>query len=122
MSLDPDNPVVALCLEGTRAEFDGRHGDAQAAYERAWAAATDDWEACIAAHYVARFPPDPSHGLRWNVEAMARASRVTDGRAQALLPSLWLALGGSYEQLGDQEAADDCFNQAAALGVVRPHP
>ncbi len=49
-----DNPVIKLCAEGTRAEFEGRIEDARTLYMQAWEASKDDYEACVAAHYVAR--------------------------------------------------------------------
>jgi hypothetical protein len=52
--MDPNNPVVRLCAAGMAAEGEGRPADAKALFEQAWAESRDDFEACIAAHYVAR--------------------------------------------------------------------
>jgi hypothetical protein len=51
--MDLDNPVIQLCVAGTQAEFRGEIEEARAFYQQAWEAAQDDFEACIAAHYVA---------------------------------------------------------------------
>ena len=48
----PDNPVVALCAEGMAVE--GDREQARALFTRAWAIHRDDYEASIAAHFLAR--------------------------------------------------------------------
>jgi hypothetical protein len=116
--MDLDNPVVSLCLEGSRAEFEGRPAEARTLYEQAWQAAQDDYEACIAAHYVARFQDSPQETLHWNQEALRRAEAVSDGRAQSFLPSLYLNLGRSYELLGQATEAARYYGLAAGLGYV----
>jgi hypothetical protein len=74
--VDPNNPVVKLCIEGSRAEFEGRPQDAQDLYRQAWSLAVDDFEACIAAHYVAHFQDSPQQTLAWNLESLRRAEAV----------------------------------------------
>jgi hypothetical protein len=59
--MDLDNPVIQLCLAGTRAEFEGRLDAARAAYRHAWELAQNDYDACVAAHYVARL----CIGIKW---------------------------------------------------------
>ena len=78
----------------------------------------DDYEACIAAHYVARHQPNPQETLRWNQEALSRAQALDDERIQAFYPSLYLNMGQSYEVLGDLTEAKRYYDLAAALGVV----
>lgn len=56
--------VVQLCIEGSRAEFEGRPAEAHALYLQAWEAAADDYEACIAAHYMARHQVTPEERLQ----------------------------------------------------------
>jgi hypothetical protein len=115
--MDIDNPIVRLCGEGARAEFEGRRADARDLYARAWEAAQDDYEACIAAHYVARFQECAEETLRWNQIALERAYLVTDGRAADFFPSLYLNLGRSYELTGNPDEAGRFYALAAALGV-----
>lgn len=116
--MDAANPVIKLCIAGTQAEFAGRTEDARSLYQQAWQAAQDDYEACIAAHYVARFQPTPEERLRWNREALERANRVKDGSVQEFYPSLYLNMGASYQALGIQAEAHRYYDLAAQLGVV----
>ncbi|HET7229147.1 MAG TPA: hypothetical protein VFJ16_04060 [Longimicrobium sp.] len=112
--MDPENPVVKLCVEGMRAEGQGRLGDAHDLFLRAWNEASDDWEACIAAHYLARHQPTHAETLRWNDEALRRALAVTDGRARGFFPSLYLNLAASYEQEGAVKIARELYEAALA--------
>lgn len=116
--MDTKNPVIALCVAGSRAEFEGRKADAYALYAQAWDAASDDYEACIAAHYVARGFTDPREIFRWNRTALDRAEAANDERVQPFYPSLYLNLGHSYELLGEQAEAERFYALAAALGAV----
>jgi tetratricopeptide (TPR) repeat protein len=115
--------VIRLCIEGTRAEFEGRVRDARTLYLRAWEAAQDDYEACVAAHYVARHQERPEDELRWNQEALARANAACaepggEERVRSFYPSLYLNMGHSYERLGDQAEAQRYYGLAAELGFV----
>jgi hypothetical protein len=110
--MDPENPVVLLCAEGMRAESAGRAADAAALFERPWAARTDAFEACIAAHYVARHQPSPEDTLHWNREALAHADAVRDRSVAGFYPSLYLNLAHSFEVLGDTVPARRCYSLA----------
>jgi hypothetical protein len=116
--LDPTNPVIKLCTAGTRAEFEGRPEDARALYWQAWEAAADDYEACIAAHYVARFQETPEDIFRWNQEALTRAEATEDERVKEFYPSLYLNMGRSYELTGNQTKARFYYDLAAQLGAI----
>jgi tetratricopeptide (TPR) repeat protein len=117
--MDLNNPVVRLCIEGTQAEFQGQPETARTLYWQAWEAAKDDFEACIAAHYVARFQQDPADLLRWNQEALNRADAIADDRVKEFYPSLYLNMGRSYELLGNLNEAKRYYDLAAGLGL--PH-
>ena len=117
-SMDLHNPVIKICIEGTQAEFKGQINRACRLYQQAWEAARDDFEACIAAHYVARHQDDPEKKLYWNHIGLERADAVGDGRAQEFYPSLYLNMGHSYELLGNQAEAKRYYDLAAALGVT----
>jgi len=116
--MDLDNPVIQLCVAGTQAEFKGQMEEARSYYQQAWQAAQDDYEACIAAHYVARFQEDPVERLHWNQVALDRAEVVGDDRVREFYPSLYLNMGQSYELLGNLDQAKRYYDLAAALGVM----
>jgi tetratricopeptide (TPR) repeat protein len=116
--MDPNNPVLKLCIEGSRAEYEGRPEDARKLYEQAWEAASDDYEACMAAHYVARFQENPEDVYRWNQEALNRADAAADERVKDFYPSLYLNMGRSYELLGRHQEAQRYYALAADLGAV----
>jgi tetratricopeptide (TPR) repeat protein len=123
VTIDPANPVAALCAEGMRAEAEGRPGDARALFGRAWDAAADDYEACLAAHYVARHQTTPGDRLRWNAECLDRADRAGDDRVRAFYPSLHLNLARAHADLGDPAAARDHYRRAAdRLDALPPGP
>lgn len=116
--MDLDDPVIKLCAEGTRAEFEGRIDDARRFYGQAWEAAQDDYGACVAAHYVARHQEHIKDRLRWNLEALARAEAVGDDRVSIFYPSLYLNLGRCYELLGNPSQSQRYYALAAELGFA----
>jgi hypothetical protein len=118
MKMNLNNPVIQLCMEGSRAEFEHRLEDARALYQQAWEARTDDYEACIAAHYVARFQESPEESLRWNRLALMYADAVYDERVKDFHPSLYLNLGQAHELLGEPVEAQRYYNLAASLGFI----
>lgn len=117
--MDTKNPVIELCIEGTRCEFDGKKSAACELYRLAWEAARDDYEACIAAHYLARCPDSAEEIFYWNQVALERADAIKDDRVKDFYPSLYLNLGRSYELLGNHVEAKKYFDLAAGLGF--PH-
>jgi len=118
-AIDTGNPVIKLCIRGTQAEFQGRTDEARESYRQAWDMSTNDYEACIAAHYMARLQESDEETLRWNQEALDRAESVQDESVREFYPSLYLNLGRSHELMGNQEEAEKYFDLAAKLGV--PH-
>jgi tetratricopeptide (TPR) repeat protein len=110
--MDPDNPVVALCAQGMEAEGDGRAADALALFTEAWQRRTDDFEACVAAHYVARHQDTPELTLHWNRLAVDHADAAGDDRVRGFYPSLYLNLGRSYEDVGDRAEAARWYTRA----------
>lgn len=117
--MDIQNPVIQLCLQGTQAEFEHRLEDAWALYQQAWDTAGDDYEACVAAHYLARGQKNPADTLYWNEESLRRADAVGDERVKDFYPSLYLSLGQAHELSGSQTEAQRFYALAAALGF--PH-
>jgi tetratricopeptide (TPR) repeat protein len=118
LPMDVNNRVVKLCVEGSRAEFEGRPQDARDLYRQAWSLTEDDFEACIAAHYVARFQDTPQQTLAWNLESLRRAEAVGDERVEAFYPSLYVNLGHAYEVLGEVDEAQHFYKLAAATGMI----
>ena len=111
--MESDDEVVRLCVDGMGAEREGRFADARALFERAWAAHRDDFEACIAAHYLARQQETDREKLAWNEEALRRADAVGDERVRQFYPSLLLNLGHSHEALGSFDEARRYYALAA---------
>ncbi|MFC9424414.1 hypothetical protein [Streptomyces sp. NPDC056987] len=121
--MDPENPVVRLCAQGMRAETEGRADEARALYLRAWEAAENDYDACVAAHYLARHQPTPQETLRWNQECLTRADRVGDDRVRGFYASLHGNIARALLDLGRPEEARTHFESAARhLGAVPPGP
>ena len=117
-----DNPVVRLCVAVTQAEFAGRLDVARRLSWQAWQIARDDYEACIAAHYVARYQDSKEGMLHWNRKALECAEAVNDGRVEAFYPSLYLNLGQACENTGDMSAAQYYYALAAEMGMVHESP
>lgn len=117
--IDSDNPVVQLCAAGMA--VDGDPAAARTLFQRAWDARRDDYEASIAAHYVARHQSSPVESLYWNRVAVERAEAVPDGRAQVLLASLYLNLADSYQTLARPADALAAYERGiAALEFLPP--
>jgi hypothetical protein len=118
--MDPENSVVKRCVVGMQAEGRGDVEGARRAFADAWALAGDDFERCIAAHYVARHQPMPEDTLRWNQESYRLAAAVGDDRVADFYPSLLLNLGHSYEAVGQLEQARRYDDLAASRAEQLP--
>ena len=119
--MDLENPVITLCVAGSRAEFDGDIDAARALYRQAWAQAGDDFEACVAAHYMARRQEDAAVTLDWNLRALAHADAAMaagDTRPADFYGSLYVNVGHAYELTGNPAEAQRFFSLAAEHGVV----
>lgn len=116
--MDSNNPVISSCIQGIWAETENRPDDARLHYYRAWHSRTNEYEACIAAHYVARSQDTPEEALRWNLLALELAYSVRDERVRDFLPSLYMSLGHAYKHLGGLVQAQRYFRLAAGMGVV----
>ena len=119
-TIDPNNPVAKLCADGMQAEGEGDHRKAQDLFLQAWEVASDAFEACIAAHYVARHQPNPEETLRWNQVAWRLARAAGDDRCAGFVPSLLLNLGHSYETLGNLPQAKQYYESAMERAKVLP--
>jgi hypothetical protein len=110
--IDGESVVARLCAAGMA--VDGDAVAAGALFQQAWDARRDDYEASIAAHFLARHQPSLDESLYWNRVAAAHAEAVTDGRAKPLLASLYLNLADSYLALGDSAQAGIVAEQGVA--------
>lgn len=105
MPIDPENVVVKLCASGMQAETEGRMDDAKRLYEQAWSGHSTDYEACIAAHYLARRQSSIEDEFEWNKVALTRARCVDSDLIGGFYASLYLNVAYSYEKLGNLTAA-----------------
>jgi hypothetical protein len=115
---DPSNPVIALCIAGMQIE--GESDRARVLFEQAWAARVDDFDASVAAHFLARHQPTPADTLHWNAVALRHADALGDDRARELLPSLCLNLGDSYLAAGRVDEARTLATRASATLAALP--
>jgi tetratricopeptide (TPR) repeat protein len=121
--VDPNNPIVLLCVKGIEAEQQGQMAEAHRCYEEAWRRHTTDFEGCVAAHYLARTQDTEPDRLRWNTEALARADLADPEATRTFYPSLLLNLGRSHEVLGNIPEARRCFELAAGrLDEIQASP
>ncbi len=104
MTIDPQNRVVRVLADAAAREATEPDA-AAAAYRQAWELATDDYERCMAAHYLARVQASAEDRHCWNALALEKALAVADGRADGFLASLRLNLGRSLEDLGRMDEA-----------------
>ena len=112
MTRDTDNPVLARCAAGIAIE--GTPAEAHRLFEEAWAMRRDDYDACVAAHYLARHQLTAAARLEWNVIAARHAEAVQDGRADNFFPSLYLNLADAYAGVGRLNEARAMVAQARA--------
>jgi tetratricopeptide (TPR) repeat protein len=113
--VDQDNPIVKLCAKGMELESTGQSAEASQLFMSAWMQSTDDFERCIAAHYVARHEKAPADVLMWNQRSLDHANAVRDGRVREFFPSLYLNIGKAYEDLGDRHDAKRSYQTAEEL-------
>jgi tetratricopeptide (TPR) repeat protein len=111
MTTDSNNAVVALCAAGMAIE-----GDLPAArrlFEQAWKVRRDDYDASIAAHFLARHQTTVEDRLAWNIRAARHAEVVADDRARELKASLYLNLADAYLAVGNSADARAAIGRAA---------
>jgi hypothetical protein len=117
VQFDLESPVVALCIAGM--QVDGTPEVARALFEQAWSACCDDYEASIAAHFLARHQETPAEALAWNLLAVRHAEAVPDAAAE-LMASLYLNLGDSYVATAQSELAMTAAERATAHLAALP--
>ena len=85
---------------------------AQELFVQAWNEASNDWEKCIAAHFVARHQQSPKDTLKWNAESLDRANKVRNNEVKGYYSSLYLNMGTSCEKLGKYAEAKNYYDLA----------
>lgn len=100
--------------------MEGKPEEAHQLFIQAWKQSKDDYDACIAAHYVARHQKSPQEILRWNQESLDHANAVDDERVQGFYPSLYLNIGKAHEDLANREEARKYYELAAGRLSVLP--
>ncbi len=121
------NVVLELCMQGMAAEGAGDTDAARRLFQEAWAAREDDFDACVAAHYLARLQLTAETRLEWNERSLRHADAVRDDRVASFYPSLYLNLGSSYEEIYHAEQdytevkrAREFFAKAAERAAALP--
>jgi tetratricopeptide (TPR) repeat protein len=107
--MNPESPVVKLCVQGMEHESKGNFEQASRLFLSAWTQSTDDFERCIAAHYVARHQKSPDEALTWNQRSLDYARAVGGEKVRGFFPSLYLNMGKAYEDLGKRDDARRCY-------------
>ena len=92
----------------------GRKDEAARVFTQAWEQSSDDFERCVAAHYVARGQSSPEQNLRWNLVSLEHADAILDGRVDGFYPSLYLNIGWAHEDLGHRDEARTYYELAAS--------
>ena len=105
IDFSPQNPVVQLCMQGLEREGKAKPEEAKRQFLQAWREAANDFERFIAAHFVARHPPNVAAKLHWLQTALEFAVKVNDEAVAAAFPSLYTAIAECQEQLGDHANA-----------------
>jgi hypothetical protein len=112
-NVDPNNPVVRMCAQGMEFERSGRLDEASQLFLNAWNESRDEFERCIAAHYVARHEKNSVDKLLWNRRSLDHANASADERVRGFYPSLYLNMGKSHEDLGNREESVRFYEMAA---------
>ena len=109
-----------LCAAGIEAEMQGEFTTAMEHYTEAWEIRVNDFEACIAAHYMARLQNCAEDMLHWNKLALQYADTLPVESVAVFYPSLYLNVGNSYEALGDGENAMKYYKAGVARSGILP--
>lgn len=120
MEFDPGNQVVKLCMQGMDMEMKGNVHEAFQYFFMAWNHAANEFEKCIAAHYVARLQINVAEKLKWDMISLNLALKLNNQIVKGILPSLYLNIGKCYEDLGELDHAIN--NYQLALSFISALP
>jgi hypothetical protein len=113
--MNSSDPVIQLCMKGMECEGKGDLDSASQLFMEAWDQGSNDFERCIAAHYVARHQKNPMDRLVWNQRSLDHANAVHDDRVREFYPSLYLNIGKAHEDLGNRGDAERFYEMAAKV-------
>ncbi|MEP6754122.1 MAG: hypothetical protein ABJA67_01370 [Chthonomonadales bacterium] len=100
-------------------ESRGQSVEAASLFMQAWQIAMDDFEASIAAHYVARHQDSPEKALHWNQISIDRANLASEEKVRSFYPSLYLNMGKAHEDLSHLAEAEHFYKLAeGSLAVL----
>lgn len=111
--MDENNRIVKLVNEGMQMEKVDKFDRAQELYTQAWNESSNDWEKCIAAHFVPRNITDLQEKLNWNLVAVNLANKVNNDEVKGYYPSLYVNVGLCYEKLLNYSEAKNYYNLAS---------
>ena len=120
MEFDQENKVIQLCAKGMEREGKGQLTEAGELFDKAWHAATNDFEKFTAAHYVARHQKSISDKLKWDETALKHALKINDENVKGTLPSLYLNIAKCYEDLDDFDNAKNNYQLAFSFTDFLP--
>jgi len=103
--------------------FSGDQDGARALYQGLWTEATraeDNYQACVAAHFMAHAQVEPEAQLDWHLRALRAAEAVDDGRVRAFYPSLYANVADVYLRLSNLTRAREHIDKARATAHVLP--
>jgi tetratricopeptide (TPR) repeat protein len=121
MQFDPNNHVIALCIQGMEMEGQGKPEEAAALFLKAWNEATNNFEKFTAAHYLARHQKTIVAKLHWDQTALNAALTIDDEAVKTTLPSLYLNIAKCYEDLGDFDNAAKQYQLALSFTSLLPN-
>lgn len=101
MEFSPFNNVVKLCVQGMDMEGKGKPEEAAKLFMQGWNEATNDLERFLSAYYLGRHQKTASDKLRWLETALRFALKMDDDAVRTAFPSLYAAIAGCYEDLGN---------------------
>jgi tetratricopeptide (TPR) repeat protein len=110
--MDENDAIVRLCVQGMECESRGDFAQASQLFMNAWVQSKDDFDRCIAAHYVARHQENGADALLWNERSLEYANAAGPDRVREFYPSLYLNVAKSHEDLGNLEDARTFYELA----------
>ncbi len=113
--MNTDNPVIQLCLLGSKAELQKDLKLAFYYYNQAWNESIDDYDFSISAHYLARVQNNEQDIFKWNEIALRHALKSDNSEINDFFPSLYINMGDSFLKRNDKDQALKYFKKGYEL-------